>query len=95
MDSYEWNKVAGAVLGTLLIALGLSIFSEILFETEATINGEIADAPRGEHGFGYDPIFFYPPLGRTTAELPLDEKSAVSHRARAFRDFVRWVRVTM
>jgi XTP/dITP diphosphohydrolase len=72
-------------------ALAVARGEDILFETEATIDGEIADAPRGEHGFGYDPIFFYPPLGRTTAELPLDEKSAVSHRARAFRDFVRWV----
>ena len=47
------------------------------------------DAPAGEHGFGYDPIFFYPPLGKTTGELTLAEKSAVSHRARAFRDFAR------
>ena len=73
-------------------ALAVARGDEILFETEATIDGEIANAPRGEHGFGYDPIFFYPPLGKTTAELPLDEKSAVSHRARAFRDFVRWLR---
>ncbi|HUE87013.1 MAG TPA: non-canonical purine NTP pyrophosphatase [Vicinamibacterales bacterium] len=64
----------------------------VLFETEAWIDGEIAPAPAGEHGFGYDPIFLYAPLGKTTAELTLDEKSAVSHRARAFRDFARWLR---
>ena len=73
-------------------ALAVARGDEILFETETTMDGEIADAPRGEHGFGYDPIFGYPPLGKTTAELPLDEKAAVSHRARAFRDFVRWLR---
>jgi XTP/dITP diphosphohydrolase len=62
----------------------------VLFETEATIDGEIADSPVGTYGFGYDPIFFYRPLGRTTAELTTDEKSAVSHRARAVRNFAMW-----
>lgn len=64
---------------------------EVLFETEAWVDGRIADAPAGSHGFGYDPIFFYPPLGRTTAELTTAEKSAISHRARAIRDFGRWL----
>jgi len=67
---------------------------EVVFETETMIAGQLADAPRGEHGFGYDPIFFYPPLDKTTAEMTLSEKNAVSHRARAFRDFVRWLRRT-
>jgi XTP/dITP diphosphohydrolase len=64
----------------------------VLFETEAWIDGAIAAAPAGDHGFGYDPIFYYPPLGKTTAQLTLDEKTAVSHRARAFRDLARWLR---
>jgi XTP/dITP diphosphohydrolase len=64
----------------------------ILFETEAAIEGEVADRPAGAHGFGYDPIFYYPPLQKTTAELTLDEKCAVSHRARAFRDLARHLR---
>jgi len=59
----------------------------IVFETESFIDGEIADAPAGTNGFGYDPIFFYRPFGKTTAELSFEEKCAVSHRARAFRDF--------
>ncbi len=46
--------------------------------------GEILDGPRGNEGFGYDPLFFVPPLGRTMAELDLDEKNGVSHRAAAF-----------
>ena len=47
--------------------------------------GEILTAPRGSDGFGYDPLFLVPALGRTMAELPLDEKNQLSHRAAAFR----------
>ena len=68
--------------------------THVLFETEAWVDGVVADAPAGAHGFGYDPIFFYPPLGKTTGELTLDEKSAISHRARAFRDFGRFCRTS-
>lgn len=64
---------------------------EILFETETTVEGEIAHAAAGEHGFGYDPIFWYPPLKVTTAQLPDEEKAVISHRARAFRDLRRWL----
>ena len=48
-------------------------------------DGEILEQPRGDLGFGYDPLFLVPPLGRTMAELPLDEKNRLSHRAAAFR----------
>jgi XTP/dITP diphosphohydrolase len=58
---------------------------EILFEAEGTVDGMIAAEPRGENGFGYDPIFFYPPLNRTLAELDQADKSAVSHRGKAFK----------
>ena len=47
--------------------------------------GLILDAPRGDGGFGYDPLFLYEPLGRSFAELSGDEKNAVSHRGRAMR----------
>ena len=73
-------------------ALALVSGRRVLFETEAWIDGEIAARPAGEHGFGYDPIFYYALLKKTTAELTLDEKSIVSHRARAFRDLARWLR---
>lgn len=72
-------------------ALAVARGSALLFETETTIEGLIADAPAGDHGFGYDPIFWYPPLGCTTAQLTDLQKSAVSHRARAFRDLHRWL----
>ena len=50
---------------------------------EGKIEGIIADEPRGENGFGYDPIFFVPELGKTTAELSPEQKNGISHRGRA------------
>lgn len=50
---------------------------------EESVDGVIIEAPRGQGGFGYDPVFFYPPLGRTFAELSPAEKARVSHRGRA------------
>jgi XTP/dITP diphosphohydrolase len=56
----------------------------ILFETTGIIEGEVAPDPRGTNGFGYDPIFYYPPYGCTLAELNLEQKASVSHRGQAF-----------
>lgn len=50
---------------------------------EATLEGQIAEAPRGQYGFGYDPIFLVPGAGKTTAELMPEEKNRISHRGRA------------
>ncbi len=50
---------------------------------EGVLEGVIADAPRGENGFGYDPIFLVPELGKTIAELTPDQKNRISHRGRA------------
>jgi len=49
------------------------------------VHGEVAQTLRGENGFGYDPIFFVPSLGKTMAELTMDEKSAISHRGQALK----------
>ena len=49
--------------------------------------GTIAFAPMGEGGFGYDPVFFYPPLAKTFGQLTAEEKSAISHRGNALKDF--------
>jgi XTP/dITP diphosphohydrolase len=54
---------------------------------EGTCKGEITTAPQGESGFGYDPVFFYPPEHKTFAELPMEKKNAVSHRGRAMEEF--------
>jgi XTP/dITP diphosphohydrolase len=64
--------------------VALASGSEILYESEGTVDGEIAAEPRGSEGFGYDPIFFYPPLGCTLAEIDGSRKAQVSHRGRAF-----------
>ena len=71
----------------LVVARG----NELLFEAETAVEGMVADSARGRHGFGYDPIFLYLPAGTTTAEMPDDDKAAISHRGRAFRDLRRWL----
>lgn len=58
---------------------------------EGVVEGELLEAPRGEGGFGYDPLFFYPPLGRSFAELSAEEKNGVSHRAQACRLARAWL----
>ena len=63
----------------------------VLFTTEATVEGEIVEAPRGAFGFGYDPIFYYPPYGCTLGEVDGDRKLAVAHRGKAFRQFRKWL----
>ena len=66
-------------------ALALARRGQIIYERRETIEGRIAASPRGTGGFGYDPIFLFPPCGRTLAEMAPDEKAAVSHRGKAFR----------
>ena len=54
-------------------------------QTEGYCPGIIASEPQGEHGFGYDPIFYLPELNKTMAEIPLEEKNRISHRAQALQ----------
>ena len=56
-------------------------------QARGEVHGELTRVPKGENGFGYDPIFFYPPAGCTTAELPSEEKNRVSHRGNALKLF--------
>jgi XTP/dITP diphosphohydrolase len=56
------------------------------------VEGEILDVPRGADGFGYDPLFLYPPYGRSFGEIPLKEKMAVSHRGKALTAIFRFVK---
>jgi XTP/dITP diphosphohydrolase len=71
-------------------AIAVADGGRIVFETTGTVEGEIAPAPRGDSGFGYDPIFYYPPFGSTFAEAG-DRKSSVSHRGSAFRHLRSWL----
>ncbi len=57
---------------------------------EGKAEGVILDKPRGENGFGYDPLFYFPEIKRTFAELEAAEKAKYSHRGAAFREFLRW-----
>ena len=63
----------------------------VVYEATGTIEGRIADAPSGADGFGYDPVFFYPPYGRTLAEVTADAKLRVAHRGEAFRRLAVWL----
>ena len=56
-----------------------------VIQARGEIHGELTRQPRGENGFGYDPIFYYPPFGKTTAEIPAEQKNAMSHRGNALR----------
>jgi len=55
-----------------------------------TAEGTILDAPRGNNGFGYDPLFYFPAISRTFAELSAEDKARYSHRGAAFRQFLEW-----
>lgn len=58
-----------------------------------SVRGVILDAPRGAGGFGYDPLFFLPEVGKTFAELEPEEKARYSHRGMAFRKFLQWLAI--
>ncbi len=68
-------------------ALAVAHRGDILFETTATVEGLLADAPAGPNGFGYDPIFWYPGYRQTFGEVSDERKTAVSHRGHAIRAF--------
>jgi XTP/dITP diphosphohydrolase len=57
---------------------------------EGKAEGLILDSPRGTNGFGYDPLFYFPQIGKTFAELTPEEKAKYSHRGVAFRAFLKW-----
>ena len=58
-----------------------------VIQARGEVHGELLRAPAGEGGFGYDPIFYYPPFGKSLAEVSAEEKNKVSHRANALRVF--------
>ena len=89
-DALKW-KGAPNSSARFVCALALAKDGRILFETLGTIDGHIAPEPKGPGGFGYDPIFFYPPYGCTLAEVTVAQKAAVSHRGEAFRALRRFL----
>ena len=83
-ELFRERGVSGST-ARFVCAVALADGDSILAETTGTVEGEIAAEPRGSNGFGYDPIFYYPPFGCTLAELNQDKKASVSHRGKAFR----------
>lgn len=65
---------------------------KVVYETTGAVQGEIAKEPRGTGGFGYDPIFYYPPYNKTLSEVSPEDKRLVSHRGHAFRRLAEWLR---
>ncbi len=71
--------------GRFVCAAVLANGNDVLFSTEQTVDGIIQTELSGSGGFGYDPLFFYPPYHKTLAEATAEEKNAVSHRGKAMR----------
>jgi XTP/dITP diphosphohydrolase len=71
--------------------LALARQGRILAVFSDAVEGEITDAPRGAGGFGYDPVFLVPALGKTFAEIPAESKGLYSHRGKAFRKLLAYV----
>ena len=66
--------------------ISIAVPSGVALTYEARCEGLIAETPAGDNGFGYDPVFFYPPMNRTFAQLSAEEKNQVSHRGKALTE---------
>jgi XTP/dITP diphosphohydrolase len=80
------GKFAGKYVSVIAVARD----GDTLATFTGEAHGELLTVPRGTQGFGYDPLFYCPPLGRTFAELSLEQKRQHSHRGKAFRSFLGW-----
>ncbi|MGA2376344.1 MAG: RdgB/HAM1 family non-canonical purine NTP pyrophosphatase [Candidatus Sulfotelmatobacter sp.] len=76
--------------GRFVCVLAAARDGKTLATFRGTAEGIILDAPRGKNGFGYDPLFYFPDIKKTFAELTAEEKSRYSHRGAAFREFLEW-----
>jgi XTP/dITP diphosphohydrolase len=76
--------------GRFVCVLAAARDGKMLATFRGTAEGIILDGPRGANGFGYDPLFYFPEIHKTFAELTSEEKSKYSHRGAAFREFLAW-----
>jgi XTP/dITP diphosphohydrolase len=76
--------------GRFICVLAAARDGETLATFRGTAEGIILEAGRGTNGFGYDPLFYFPQIEKTFAELSAQEKSHYSHRSKAFREFLEW-----
>ena len=79
MKDIPWDERAGRFRSTIAISTPEGDVSTV----GGSVEGMIIFGPRGDGGFGYDPIFYVPSLGKTTSEMSMEEKNLISHRARA------------
>jgi XTP/dITP diphosphohydrolase len=82
-----WPKRGARFTSAVAVARG----GEVVFEAQEDVEGLIAEATSGPNGFGYDPLFFYPPFGRTFGESRPEDKDRVSHRGKAFARLRRFL----
>ena len=76
--------------GKYVCVIAVARDGETLASFTGEAPGELLTMPRGTQGFGYDPLFYFPALGKTFAELSLEQKREHSHRGKAFRSFLEW-----
>jgi XTP/dITP diphosphohydrolase len=76
--------------GRFVCVIAVARNGHTLATFEGHAEGLILHAPRGSNGFGYDPLFFFPQIEKTFAELTAEEKAKYSHRGAAFRQFLEW-----
>ncbi len=79
MKNIPWEERAGRFRSTIAISTPAGKLTTV----EGSVEGMIIFEPRGTGGFGYDPIFYVPSIGKTTSEMSMDEKNVISHRAKA------------
>lgn len=72
-------------------AVAVARGDDVLFQGQESVEGLIAEEPKGPNGFGYDPLFFYPPFGKTFGESAPQDKDRVSHRGKAFARLRRYL----
>ena len=91
-DEQRYRKLLAAMKGqtnrraAFECVISIAVPSGPALTYEARCEGLIAEKPAGQNGFGYDPVFYYPPLNKTFAQLTREEKSRVSHRGKALRE---------
>lgn len=88
LEKMPWEKRGARFRCVVAIALN----GKILGSFEGAVEGKIAFEPAGSNGFGYDPIFYFPPMSRTFAEMEPIEKNSVSHRHLAMANAALWIR---
>jgi XTP/dITP diphosphohydrolase len=84
------NAPLGKRTARFICVLAIARDGKTLHTFSGAAEGVMLTAPRGQHGFGYDPLFYFPQIAKTFAELSPEEKAKYSHRGAAFRKFLLW-----